>query len=69
MKIFKMADIVYKEKFPLLGSCPNKFHLLATAWIQKPQGGAKFWCKSTGVRGGGGEGVVMDEIDTCIIKM
>ena len=34
----------------------------AKARIQKPQGGANFWCKSSGVRGG----IVMDEIDTCI---
>ena len=30
--------------------------------MQKPQGGANFWCKSPGVR----RGMVMDEIDTCI---
>ena len=35
---------------------------------KSPRVGAKFWCKSTGMRGGG-EGVVMDEIGTCIIKM
>ena len=73
MKTFKMANVVYKEKCPPLGSCPNKSHPLATAWMQKPQGGGKFLVQTYGcacvcvcVGGGGG---VMDGIDTCIIKM
>ena len=36
---------------------------LAKARMQKPMVGANFLCKSPGVRGG----MVMDEIDTCII--
>ena len=35
----------------------------AKAWIQKPKGEAKFWCKPRGCVGG----MVMDETDTCII--
>ena len=65
MKIFKMANIVYKEKCPPLGSCPNKSHPLATAWMQSPRVGANFWCKSMGVHGGrGGGGLWMELIPT-----
>ena len=63
-----MANIVYKEKCLPLGSCPNKSHPLATAWMQKPQGGGKFLVQIYGCAWRGG-GVVMDEIDTYIIKM
>ena len=39
----------------------------AKDWMQRPQGGANFWCKCTGVREGGG--MVMDKTDTCIILL
>ena len=61
-----MANIVYKENCPPLGSCPNKSHPLATAWMQKPQGGGKCLVQIYRCAWGGG---VMDGIDTCIIKM
>ena len=35
----------------------------AKAMMQKPQGGANFWCKSPAVREGG---MVMAKIDNCI---
>ena len=44
---------------------PTNPHPRAKAKMQKPQGGANFWSKSSGVRGG----MVMDEIDTCIILL
>ena len=50
------------DKCPPLGSYPNKFPL-AKARMKKPQGGGKFLMQMPGVRGG----MVMDEIDTCII--
>ena len=37
----------------------------ATAWMQKPQGGDKFLLQ---IPGGARGGMVMDEIDTCIIQ-
>ena len=51
-----MANIVYKEKCPPLGSCPNKSHPLATAWMQKPQGGGKFLVQIYGCAWGEGGG-------------
>ena len=66
IKIFKMANIVYKEKCPPLGSCPNKSHPLATAWMQSPRVGQIFGANLWVYMGGGG---VMDGIDTYIIKM
>ena len=36
----------------------------AKAWMRKPPGGGKFLVQILGVRGG----MVMDEIDTCIIE-
>ena len=62
MKISKMASIVYTQ-MPAPWELPQQIPATrAKAWMQKPQGGGKFLCKSTGVSGG----MVMDEIDTCI---
>ena len=58
-----MAKIVYRQ-VPL-ESYPNKSPPPGQKLgCKSPRVGANFWCKSPGVRGGG---MVMDEIDTCII--
>ena len=53
MKILKMANIVYKEKCPPLGSSPINLHPQAKAWMQKPQGGGKFLVQIFGCAWGG----------------
>ena len=59
-----MAKIVF-DKCPPLGSYPNKSPPPGQklGW-KSPRMGANVWCKPPGVRAGG---MVMDEIDTCII--
>ena len=57
-----MARIVYKQM-----PAPRELsqQILATGQklgCKSPRVGANFWCKCPGVR----EGMVMDEIDTCI---
>ena len=60
---FKTAKIVYGQ-MPALGSYPNKSPLPGQKLkCKSPKVGTNFLCKSLGVRGG----MVMDEINTCII--
>ena len=59
-----MEKMVYIDKCPPLGSYPNKSG--QNLECKSPRAGPNFWCKSSGVRGGG---MVMDEIDTCIISV
>ena len=64
--ILKMANIVYKEKCSPIENCPNKSpppgQMLG---CKSPRTGPNFWCKSLAVH----QGMVMDEIYSCIIKM
>ena len=56
MKIPKMAKIVYRQ-MPAPRELPQEMPgSWAIARMQKPQGGANFWCKSPGMRGGDGYG-------------
>ena len=65
MKILKMANI--KRNACLSGAAPTNPRLLGQKLgCKSPRVGANFWCISTGVRG---RGMVMDEIDTCMIKV
>ena len=57
-----MANIIYRQ-MPASRELPQQIATpRAKAWMQKPQGGAHFSYKSPGVH----EGMVIDEIDTCI---
>ena len=63
MKISKMANIVYRQ-MPAPRELSQQIPATqAKAWMQKPQGGGKFLVQIPG----GARGMVMDEIDTCII--
>ena len=60
-----MADIVYRQ-MPAPRELPQQIPAHGQILgCKSPRVRANFWCKSLGVRGGGG-GMVMDEIDTCI---
>ena len=62
-----MAKIVYRQMptpRELSQQIPAQGQNLG---FKSPRVRANFWCKSPGVRRGGGGGVVMDEIDTCIM--
>ena len=48
MKISKMANIVYRQ-MPAPREPPQQILAgRAKAWMQKPHGGANFWCRSPG---------------------
>ena len=65
-----MAKIVYRQ-MPAPRELSQQIPApRAKAKMQKPQDGGKFLVQIFGgARGGGGAGVVMDEIDICIINM
>ena len=62
MKIPKTVKIVYGQ-MPTSQDLSQQISASQTeARMQKPQGGADFWCKSLG------RGMVMAKIDSCIMK-
>ena len=58
-----MANIVCIQ-MPAHRELPQQIPPRAKAWMQKPKSGGKFLVQ---IPGGARGGVVMDEIDTCII--
>ena len=62
-----MAKIVYRQMPAPRELSQQMPASRAKARMQKPQGGANVCCQSQGCVGGGG-GMIMDEIDTCIAK-
>ena len=64
MKISNISNIVYRQ-MPVPWDLPQQIPApQAEAWMQKPQGGGKCLVQIPG----GAQGVVMNEIDTCIIE-
>ena len=59
-----MAKIVYRQ-IPTLRELPQQISAPGQKLgCKRPRMGSNFWCKSPGLRGG----MVVDEIDTCIMS-